>query len=98
MSEAIADAGCRVAISGNGADELFTGYYDHYSFWLAEMKNHNSFINLRSDWQKSYGAHVQNPVLKDPLVFCKSPHERSHIFLNSEIFNEWLNDPFDRDL
>ena len=94
MSEAIADAGCRVAISGNGADELFTGYYDHYSFWLAEMKNQNSFIDLQSDWQKSYGAHVQNPVLKDPLVFCKNPLERSHIFLNSEIFNEWLNDPF----
>ena len=48
MSEAISEAGCRVAISGNGADELFTGYYDHYSFWLAEMKNKNSFTDLQS--------------------------------------------------
>ena len=31
MSEQISNLGCRVAISGNGADELFAGYYDHYS-------------------------------------------------------------------
>ena len=95
MSEAISEAGCRVAISGNGADELFTGYYDHYSFWLAEMKNKNSFTDLQSDWQKSYGAYVQNPVLQDPLVFFKNPLERGHIFLNSETFNAWLHDPFE---
>ena len=95
MSEAISEAGCRVAISGNGADELFTGYYDHYSFWLAEMKNKNSFTDLQSDWQKSYGAYVQNPVLQDPLVFFRNPLERGHIFLNSETFNAWLHDPFE---
>jgi asparagine synthase (glutamine-hydrolysing) len=97
MSEAIANSGCKVAISGNGADELFTGYYDHYSFWLAEMQHKQNFQSLKSDWYKSYGAHVQNPLLSNPLVFCKTPHERGHIYLNSKIFNAWLNEPFEEE-
>ena len=94
MSEEIAKSGCRVAISGNGADELFTGYYDHYSFWLAEMRNEANFPRLKSDWTASYGAYIQNPKLQDPLVFSKNPCERDHIYLNAEQFCNWLIEPF----
>ena len=94
MSEQIADSGCRVAISGTGADELFTGYYDHYSFWLAEMSNKSNHSQLKSDWADSYGKYVQNPKLKDPDVFTENPNYRDHIYLNSERFCSWLNEPF----
>ncbi|MBH67605.1 MAG: asparagine synthase (glutamine-hydrolyzing) [Rhodospirillaceae bacterium] len=94
MSEEIAKSGCRVAISGNGADELFAGYYDHYSFWLAEMRNETNFPKLKSDWAASYGAFIQNPKLQDPMVFSKNPFERGHIYLNAEQFCNWLIEPF----
>jgi asparagine synthase (glutamine-hydrolysing) len=94
LSQAISEAGYRVAISGTAADELYTGYYDHYGFWLAEMSNQPNFPALLDDWRSSYGAYVQNPVLQDPLVFAKTPNERGHIFLNANLFQQWLTEPF----
>jgi asparagine synthase (glutamine-hydrolysing) len=94
LSEAISKAGYRVAISGSAADELFTGYYDHYGFWLAEMSDRPEFPALIEDWRGSYGAYVQNPVLQDPLVFAKTPNERGHVYLNAELFQQWLTEPF----
>jgi asparagine synthase (glutamine-hydrolysing) len=94
LSEAISKAGYRVAISGSAADELFTGYYDHYAFWLAEMSERPEFPKLVEDWRGSYGAYVQNPVLQDPLVFAKNPNERGHVYLNAELFQQWLTEPF----
>ena len=95
LSEAISAEGYRVAISGSAADELFTGYYDHYGFWLAQMKDRPNFNRLLDDWHDSYGAWVQNPVLKDPLTFARRPAERGHIYLNAELFRQWLVDDFD---
>jgi len=94
LSEAIQARGYRVAISGTAADELFTGYYDHYSMWLAEMSRRGDFSQLLGDWKTSYGAYVQNPILKDPLAFVRNPRERRHIYLNTELFQQWLTDPF----
>ena len=94
LSEAISDAGYRVSISGSAADEFFTGYYDHYAFWLAEMSERPGFPKLVEDWRGSYGAYVQNPVLQDPLVFAKTPNQRGHIYLNADMFQQWLTEPF----
>lgn len=93
LSEAIHDQGYKVAISGTAADELFTGYYDHYGFWLSEMKERDDFDALLSDWQNSYGKFVQNPVLRDPMVFARDDSVRSHIYLNRDVFNGLLQDP-----
>ena len=94
MSEQISNSGCRVAISGNGADELFAGYYDHYSFWLAEMSSRSNHSKLIADWTNSYGKYVQNPILQNPDIFLHNPAERDHIYLNAEEFSSWLIEPF----
>jgi len=95
LSQAIAEHGYRVAISGTAADELFTGYYDHYSMWLAEMSGRPDFARLLEDWRGSYGAYVQNPLLQDPLTFARNPAERGHIILNADLFNGWMVEPFE---
>ena len=94
MSEQISNSGCRVAISGNGADELFAGYYDHYSFWLAEMGSSTNHSKLVADWKNSYGKYVQNPILQSPDVFLYNSSIRDHIYLNAEEFSSWLVEPF----
>ena len=94
MSEQISNSGCRVAISGNGADELFAGYYDHYSFWLSEMSSRSNHSKLIADWKNSYGRYVQNPILQNPDVFLHNSAERNHIYLNAEEFSSWLIEPF----
>ena len=39
--------GYTVSMSGTGADELFTGYYDHHNFYLAYIKSKkNYFLDL----------------------------------------------------
>lgn len=100
LSEAIHDKGYKIAISGTAADELFTGYYDHYSMWLAEMRgesNDATFQVLVKDWRDSYGAVVRNPHLQDPLAFTKNPHQREHIYLNQDLFESLLSKPFHED-
>lgn len=101
LSEAIGAAGYKVAVSGTGADELFTGYYDHYGLWLAEMNGRigpgAGFERLIEEWRGGYGSFVRNPVLRDPLAFLRDPGERSHIYLDRETFNSLLVDPLDED-
>lgn len=94
LSQAISEAGYRVAISGSAADELFTGYYDHYAFWLSSQAGRPDFDRLVEDWRGSYGKYVQNPLLQDPLGFQKNPEERGHIYLNADLFRQWLVDDF----
>lgn len=103
LSEAIADKGYKVAVSGSAADELFTGYYDHYSMWLAAMAKRAEkdpgidFKALLADWREGFGAYVQNPLLRDPLAFAKDPDQRGHILLDQEFFESLLERPFHED-
>lgn len=90
LSQAIREHGFKVALSGSAADELFTGYYDHYSFWLAQMRERPDFPRLLDDWRASYGGYVRNPLLKDPLNFARDPKRRDHIYLDATTFSSLL--------
>jgi asparagine synthase (glutamine-hydrolysing) len=95
LSQAIREHGFKVALSGSAADELFTGYYDHYSFWLAQMSGLPEFPALLEDWRRSYGAHVRNQLLQDPLNFVREPDRRDHIYLNADVFGPFMTAQFD---
>jgi len=99
LSEAIHDNGYKIAVSGTAADELFTGYYDHYSMWLAYMKANTNvdFDELVNDWKGSYGAVVNNPKLQDPFAFLNNPDQRDHILLDTDIFESFLCRDFHQD-
>lgn len=97
LSKAISAAGYKVAITGTGADELFTGYYDHYNFWLADRQHDGNFDTLVEDWRKGYGRFVRNPVLSDPLCFVKDASRRDHIYLERNTFNDLMIAPIGED-
>ena len=45
--------GYTVSMSGTGADELFTGYYDHHNFYLAYTKSKKElFFRSLKNWNK----------------------------------------------
>ncbi|OEU70985.1 MAG: asparagine synthase (glutamine-hydrolyzing) [Desulfovibrio sp. S3730MH75] len=98
LMESIAGNGYKVSISGTAADEIFSGYYDHYSLHLAEMHKQHSEYGLYDEalasWNKHIKPTVRNPVLQDPLVFVKNSGERSHTYLNNDIFAGFLTDNF----
>ncbi len=92
LMRAIADQGYKVSISGTGADEVFTGYYDHHNFYLAEIAEDRKLYNKSlSAWQKYLAPIVRNPYLQDPEIFVKDPSMRDHIYLNNDKFSTWLH-------
>jgi len=95
LMEQIAAHGYKVSISGTGADELFSGYYDHHNFYLAEVRNDPArFTEALEDWRAHIAPIVRNPYLQDFEVFVKAPQERRHIFLNADEFSEYLLQPW----
>lgn len=95
LMEAVADHGYRVSVSGTGADELFTGYYDHHNAYLYEVSdNANLHANARAQWQEHVAPIVRNPFLQDPDLFLHAPDFRDHIFLKADDFSAALIEPW----
>ena len=97
LSKAIADAGCKVALSGTAADELFTGYYDHSLMWLAGMHDDlgdgPAFERLVEEWRQGYGRFVRNPFLQNPRTFIEDPGMRDHIAPLTDAFQALMQSP-----
>jgi asparagine synthase (glutamine-hydrolysing) len=91
LMQSMAEKGYKVAISGTGADELFTGYYDHHNLYLYEIfQNKNLYKNALNAWQKYQFDIVRNPYLKDPELYMKDPGFRDHLFLQNDLFATYL--------
>ena len=82
--------GYKVSISGTAADELFTGYYDHFLFHLYQNRKEKNFERYLSDWKKYILEFVRNPLLKNPEVFIDNPMFRDHIYDSGNIVGEYL--------
>ncbi len=94
LSEAIAKHGYRVACSGTGADEMVTGYYDHFNLYLYEMRNSQDYPQYLEEWKKYIGRFVRNPYLKQPELYFNNPGFRDHIYLNNDVFSGYMNESF----
>lgn len=92
LSRAMAEQGYKVSFSGTAADELFTGYYDHHMWYLAEMREQEGFAERISEWEKYVKPRVRNPRLQEAGRYINDPARRDHIFLDSEKFAGYLND------
>lgn len=96
MMEAIHENGYKVSISGTGADELFSGYYDHHNAYLHDVRaDKNRARVARADWERELAPIVRNPHLKNPDLFSNDPSFRGHIFLNADRFASFLLEGFD---
>jgi len=91
LSEKMSENGFKVAFSGTAADELFTGYYDHFLLHLYQLRNHKEYQQCRNDWQTHISGFVRNPALSDPDLYIKNPGYRDHVFDNASEFRTWLN-------
>ncbi len=94
LSQKISEKGFKISISGTSADELFTGYYDHFNLHLYEMRNHKNYKDYLKNWEKYTGRFIRNPYLKNPELYFNDQTIRSHNHLNSEYFNTFLLDDF----
>ena len=71
-----------VSFSGTAADELFTGYYDHFLLHIASEEDTSIRANLVKDFSQHQLGNIRNGHLKDPHLYVKKPDFRSHVFQN----------------
>ena len=93
LISAMSDNGFKVSISGTGADELFTGYYDHFLLQMHGLKDEERLDRINY-WNEYPAKAVRNPFLQDPMRFVLEPEFRDHIFLNNDEFSSYLKHDF----
>jgi asparagine synthase (glutamine-hydrolysing) len=97
LSEKIAQDGYRISISGTAADEIFTGYYDHFVLHLAEMRHHSEFARFKSEWENYPLQFVRHPDFRKFDLYFDDPGKRDHIYLNNDQFRSLLKKDFKED-
>ena len=80
LSENISKKNYKVSISGTGADELFTGYFDHFLLHLKTIEKTDYFESNLNDWKKHIMPKLRNDYLKDPLLYIKDPNNRDLVY------------------
>jgi len=84
LMQKIHEHGYKVSFSGTSADELFTGYYDHFLLHLFTISEDKEYQKALDDWKKYIYQYIRNPVLKDPYLYNKNKHFRDHIYDGNE--------------
>tara|TARA_B100001093_G_scaffold519066_1_gene606280 strand:- start:10019 stop:11875 length:1857 start_codon:yes stop_codon:yes gene_type:complete len=79
----------KVIFSGTGADEIFTGYYDHYLLFLNEIRKKSNYKNELSSWKKYIKPLVRNKNLNKADLFYNKPNFREHIYFENEFINQF---------
>ena len=95
ITASVHEDGYRVAFSGTSADELFTGYYDHFLLHLNEVRLDETYQENLHFWRKNIEGHIRNPVLKNPNLYVNDPNARDHIFDASKELQEYLLPSFE---
>jgi asparagine synthase (glutamine-hydrolysing) len=94
LMQHIRDHGYSISVSGTAADELFSGYYDHHSFYLAQVHaDRDLFTRSLENWNTYIRPIVRNPLLQDPDFFVRNPLARDHIYLDADLFAASLYEP-----
>lgn len=90
LMENIKAHGYRVSVSGTGADELLTGYYDHHNLYLNHVRDSDLLNPAMDGWNRRIAPYVRNPYLKDPELYFESPDFRRHVFLDNDQFSKFM--------
>jgi asparagine synthase (glutamine-hydrolysing) len=90
LMESIAANRYKIAVSGTAADELYSGYYDHFLAYLAEAGDERAL----AAWTEHVKPVVRNPFLSNPQLFVKDPSFRDHIYLDAAGFAQYLHEPW----
>jgi asparagine synthase (glutamine-hydrolysing) len=91
ISKAASKSGFKVIFSGTGADEIFTGYYDHFLMHLNEIKNKKQYNDEFNSWSKFIRPLVRNKDLQNPGLFSTNQNFRKHIYNDEKILEFFCN-------
>jgi asparagine synthase (glutamine-hydrolysing) len=91
LMKKVAEAGYKISISGTGADEVFSGYYDHHLAYLRDIQHEKELFDVSLNfWTTHIQPIVRNPHLQRHDLFIDKPMHRDHIFMRNEEFADYL--------
>jgi asparagine synthase (glutamine-hydrolysing) len=94
LMQQVAAAGYRVSVSGTGADELFSGYYDHHLWYMHDVAaDAAALVEARSAWERIIRPIVRNPLLRDPAPFLADATFRGYLETDRGQLAAFLVDP-----
>ena len=91
LAKSISENGFKVAISGTAADEIYSGYYDHFLQHLKSCKDLNQNYQENLDfWNKYISKYIRNPNFKNSELYIKDPKFRDHIYDGRKEISEFI--------
>ncbi len=73
--------GIKVSISGSAADEIYSGYIDHFNQFLYQIKGDRNLLSkTTSDWHRYFKKFIQNKNLRKYDLYFKNKNFREHIY------------------
>ena len=91
LAKSISENGYKVAISGTAADEIYSGYYDHFLQHLKICKDYNENIDKNVNyWKKYIRVFVRNPNFQNFDLYIKNPEFRDHIYDGKDEISKYL--------
>lgn len=91
ISKAASKSGHKVIFSGTGADEIFTGYYDHFLMHLNEIKDKKQYDRELNSWTKFIKPLVRNKDLQNSDLFATNEKFRKHIYNDKKFIEVFCN-------
>ncbi len=80
LTEKVSKKNFKVLISGVGADEIFSGYYDHTLQYLYEIRNLNTFEGEFKNWKEKIQVHIRNSTFKSGKLYFENVKFRDHLY------------------
>ena len=90
LAQSINKNGYKVAISGTAADEIYTGYYDHYLQHLESCKGHESFKENLSHWKMHIKKYIRNKNFQNSNLYIDNPNFREHIYDGRKELSQYM--------
>lgn len=90
LQKKISERGIRVNLSGNGSDEIFSGYYQHHAYYLKTIKKQKNYLENYKHWKEKIYPIVRNPHLRNEKIFLKNKNYIKSLLnylVNPEILN-----------
>lgn len=86
LYQEVSKKGFKVAISGHGGDEIFSGYYYHHLLYLRDLASQKNLYNQKKkEWAKYVLPYVNNPILRNLDLFLNSSKPPiNYLFSNVE--------------
>lgn len=89
LTNKISNHNIKVNLSGIGADEIFSGYYDHTLFYLNVIQKESFFNKNFLFWKKKYKKNIRNPYLNNEKYILKNKNFRKHIYETNVDLNDY---------